>query len=89
MEKQGERMLDRAIAIGSGFDWITPLKGMVQTYFGDLEGYKVPAGWMNYVDAAAKECNVKLHNRLVVGDDYMFDCRPYEWRRIERYLQRL
>lgn len=42
MRKQQEQdMLDRALAIGGGMDWITPIASLIGRIFGGYRTYKV------------------------------------------------
>lgn len=76
----------KLLDVGASFDWITPLVSLVMGATTDHEHAKVDAYWLPHVRAAASELDIKLHNEMVIGEDYVFDVTPREYKRICQYL---
>jgi len=79
-------LIDDALAVGAGFDFITPIASMIGNAITDRKHYSVPDYYCAHVDAAAHEANIRLHNRYIVDDEYKFDCTSDEWERIRLWL---
>jgi len=79
--------VDAALEFGAGFDWITPLASALTCMFTDMRPHKCHECFQPEVEDIAKRLGIKLHNRMLVGDQYCFDCTPQDWERIQRIRQ--
>ena len=66
---------ERALEFGSGFDWITPTFSIIGRLRGKVEPFKVPYGWVPFVQAALRQADIKICNDMIIDDWYCFDIR--------------
>ena len=76
------RKVDQTLAIGAGFDWITPLASFVTCALTDLRPQIVHVSRQQDIEQIGRYMGIKLRNRMIVGDDFCFDCTAREWKKI-------
>lgn len=77
---------DKALEIGAGFDWITPLFSLFGQLRGKVEPFKVPEDWTPFVNYTLGEAGIKICNPMIVDNSLVFDIRCQDAERAAALL---
>ena len=77
-------MIDKMLAVGSTFDWITPLWAMYKRVKHNAMDFVVPVGQLNTVGELAQIIDVWAIQ--IVGDDLVFTARAADEDIVNSFL---